>query len=473
MSELRPKRPAITSGRTRRALKLGALTGQVGTSYLVQSLLRPFRSLDVQRRELVETHVRNAVRMVERSAELRGAFTKLVQMLSMRDDLLPTEALDVLAAARSSVPPMPYRVIREQVRAELGKSPEQLFARFEREAFAAASLGQVHRAELGDGRTVAVKVQYPKVHETVEQDLENIRTLLALLTRIGRDLMKKRVDTSGVVRELEERLREEIDYRHEARNIERFAALFADDDEIAIPEVVRERSSGRVLTMTFLEGYPLAEVATPGVDQELRDWVATKYFRTVCRQILCFGVLHTDPQPANYLVTHHPRLGILDFGSIREFPEPMRRAYLRLSRGLLAGDAAEMIAACRTLDYLHAEDSGDGVVAILENLLQPILVDREYDFREFKSLDRAVEAAGVAMENGITRTPGHRVFLVRALIGIETYVRQLGTVANWRRIFEEEVALAEALSSPAPVAAPTRTTPDRTPRRAHPARSSR
>ena len=444
----RPARSAeITSGRTRRALKLGALTGQVSTSYLVQKLLKPFRSIDTHRQELIETHVRNAVRIVESSTELRGAFTKLVQMLSMRDDLLPTQALDVLASARSSVPPMPYRVIRDQIRAELGKPPEKLFASFDREAFAAASLGQVHRAELADGTAVAVKVQYPKVNETLAQDLENLRALLALLTRVGRDLLKKRVDTSGVARELEERLREEIDYRKEAASIALFGRLFGDDEEIEIPEVVGELSSERVLTMSFLDGYPLAEVATPGVDQELKDWVAVKYFRAVCRQILEFGVLHTDPQPANYLVTHHPKLGILDFGSIRVFPEAMRVAYLRLSLALLARDRGEMVAACRELDYLHADDPADAMVEILENLLQPILADREYDFAEYRSLDRAVQVAGVAMEKGLYRTPGHRVFLVRALVGIETYVRQLGTVTNWRRIFAEEVASAENVTS--------------------------
>src|SRR5262249_39617175 len=129
---------SITAGRSRRMLKLGALTGQMGSSYLWQNLLKPFRSVDAHQRELLDTHVRNALRMVESSAELRGAFTKLVQMLSMRDALLPPEALDVLAAARASVPPMPYRMVREQLRAELGKPPERLFARFEHEAFAAA-----------------------------------------------------------------------------------------------------------------------------------------------------------------------------------------------------------------------------------------------------------------------------------------------------------------------------------------------
>ena len=433
---------SITSGRTRRMWKVGALTSQMGSSYVWQSLLKPFRSVDTHRRELLDTHVRNAVRMVESSAELRGAFTKLVQMLSMRDDLLPTEAIDVLACARANVPPMPFRMIRERLRAELGKPPERLFARFEREAFAAASLGQVHRAELSSGQCVVVKIQYPGIEETVEQDLQNIHTLLQLVTRISRDVMGRAVDTTMVRRELEDRLREELDYRQEAKNLARFRALFADDDEIVIPEVIATLSSHRVLTMTFLDGYPLSDVLAPGVDQELKDWVAVKYFRAVCRQILSFGVLHTDPQPANYLVTHHPKLGVLDFGSIRVFPESLRRSYVRLATGLLEDDRREIVAACRALDYLAEGDRHEAMIEILRTLLEPLLEDRAYDFGRYRSLEKAVEVTTVAVENGLYRAPGHRLFLVRALVGLESYVKQLGTVTNWRRIFADEVAAA-------------------------------
>jgi predicted unusual protein kinase regulating ubiquinone biosynthesis (AarF/ABC1/UbiB family) len=283
----------------------------------------------------------------------------------------------------------------------------------------------------------------------VEQDLQNIHALLQLVTLISRDVMGRAVDTTMVRRELEDRLREELDYRQEAANLARFRALFADDDEIAIPEVIAARSSRRVLTMTFLDGYPLSDVLAPGVDQELKDWVAIKYFRAVCRQILSFGVLHTDPQPANYLVTHHPKLGVLDFGSIRVFPEGLRRSYVRLARGLLEDDSREIVAACRALHYLADGDRHEAMIEILRTLLEPLLEDREYDFGNYRSLDKAVEVATVAIENGLYRAPGHRLFLVRALVGLEAYVKQLGTVTNWRRIFADEVTSAAQGIGPA------------------------
>ncbi len=160
-------------------------------------------------------------------------------------------------------------------------------------------------------------------------------------------------------------------------------------------------------------------------------------------------MLHTDPQPANYLVTHHPKLGILDFGSIRVFPEDLRRAYLRLAHALLEDNRREMIAACRDLDYLGRDDLPEAMIEILLTLLEPLLEDREYDFARYRPLDKAMRVAAVAIEKGLYRTPGHRVFLVRALVGLETHVKQLGTVANWRRIFAEEVDAAPAATTAA------------------------
>ena len=148
---------------------------------------------------------------------------KLAQMLSMREDLLPAEALEVLASVQSSVPPMPWDAVRHVLTEELGAPPEERFARIEHEAFAAASLGQVHRAELRGGKPVVVKVQYPGVADTVHQDLKNVPALVRVLRpSIARDVMRQDVDRTRVVRELEERLAEELDYRREADNLERF-----------------------------------------------------------------------------------------------------------------------------------------------------------------------------------------------------------------------------------------------------------
>ncbi|HEY6395487.1 MAG TPA: AarF/UbiB family protein [Candidatus Binataceae bacterium] len=438
-----PKRTQITSGRTRRAIKMGELASQVGSSYLWTSLRRPFLSNDAHERELLDTHLKNARRVVESSKQLRGAFMKLIQMLSMRHDLLPGEALDVLTATQSSVPPMSYAMISDQIRRELGKRPDALFRNFEQSAFAAASLGQVHRARLRDGRDVAVKVQYPGVEDTIDQDLRNVKLLLRTLQAVGRDVMRQKIETGAIYKELEERLKEELDYVNEAKNMAEFGRLLADDDEVMIPSVVMEFSSRRVLTMTFIEGYPLNDVMGPEVDIELRAWVAQKCETLVWRQIVEFGVLHTDFHPGNYLVSHHPKLGILDFGSIRRFPESIRKAYLQIARAIIDDDDKALAAGLVKLEYLDSSQDPRPMVKIIHILFEPMYVDGEYDPEDYDSVAKAAKVGEIAFENKLYKSPAHSVFLLRALIGLEGIIRKLNVRANYREIFRESVAGAK------------------------------
>lgn len=426
----------LTQGRAKRAMKVGGLATSVGSGYLREALLSPFRSKSKREQAMLETHVDTAMKLVASSQELRGAFTKLLQLLSMRDDILPPQMLDVLTSVQSSVPPMDYDLIRDQLKRELGAPPEEIFARFEPEAFAAASLGQVHRATLRDGTDVVVKVQYPGVESSVRQDLKNIKALLNTMTLIGRDVLRQRVDSNEVYQELEERLQEELDYESEARNILLFRRMFADDDEVVIPAVYPEFSSQRVLTMERIDGYGLADILAPGIDQALKDWVAIKYFRVVWRQLFEYGVLHTDPNPGNYLVTFHPKLCILDFGSIRTFSPPLRRAYLDFAKAIVARDETALAESYLRLGYLNPGDDPRPMHKIVSLIFEPIQEDKEYDPRTYDSVERGVQVANIALEHRIFNSPNHRVFLVRALVGLDAYLKQLGTPRNWRREFQ-------------------------------------
>ncbi len=428
----------ITSGRARRLLSVGGLTSAVGGSYLWQALKRPFQSDERAGEDLLAAHIRNAERIVAGSTELRGAFMKLVQMLSMRTDLFPSEALERLAVVQSQVPPMPYDRVRAVLEAELGAAPEVRFASFETEAFAAASLGQVHRARLHDGTAVAVKVQYPGVADTVRQDLKNVRALVKALTAVVRDVLRQDFDREEVVRELEARLYEELDYEREAANAERFRRMFADDREVLVPRVYRELSSKRVLTLELLDGYPLQDLLVPGIDEGLRRWLAEKLFRLLWRQVLEFGVLHADPHPGNYLVTHHPRIALLDFGSVRVFESEIRAAYRRLARGLLAHDDGEIGAACLELGL--AKDDPTPLVAMMHVICEPLEVDAPFDPNAYDLMARGMKVTELALEHRIFHAPGHPVFLGRALMGLDGTLRSLGVVLNWHRIFTDVVS---------------------------------
>jgi predicted unusual protein kinase regulating ubiquinone biosynthesis (AarF/ABC1/UbiB family) len=431
------ERKKLTSGRARRAIKIGGLASQVGSSYLWASLRRPFLESGRYDQELLDTHLKNARRIVESSKQLRGAFMKLVQMLSTRGDLLPGEALDILKTTQSSVPPMDYRIISQQIRRELGKAPEHIFARFETEAFAAASLGQVHRARLKTGEEVAVKIQYPEVDEAVEQDLGNLKLLLRTLQTLAGDLMRQKIDTKTIYAELEERLREELDYINEARNIDEFRRLLADEPDVMIPRVIKQHSTRRVLTMTYLDGYRLSDVFGEHADLKLRTWVAGKYYRLIWRQILEFGVLHTDPQPGNYLVTYHPRLGILDFGSVRHFSENVRKASLQLAQAMLAHDDRSVGAALLKLGYLDRHQDPAPLIKVIYLLFEPVLANRLYHPGDYDAVSKATEVGEMALQHKLYKSPAHSIFLLRSLIGLDSIMKGLAVKTNYYSLFRE------------------------------------
>src|SRR5260370_2574168 len=396
---------SITSGRTRRALKMGARGAQVGSSSLWTSIRKPFLNAASHERELLDTHIRNAQRIVESSTQLRGEYMKLVQMLSMREDLLPIEAIDLLKPTRAGVPPMDYPMIAQQIRRELGKRPEQLFSNFEPRAFDAASRGQVHRARLKSGEEVAVKVQYPGIDATVRQDLGNLKLLLRTLQAVAGDVMRQKIDTRTVYRELEERLVEELDYRIEARNTMEFYRLYAGDPETVIPHVIGDLSSRRVLTMTYLDGYRLSDLMNPAGALELRKWVTRKYYELLWRQLLEFGVLHTDPHPGNYLITHHPTICILDFGSIRHFSEPVRRANLQFARALVEHNDRALGQALVKLGYLDRGQEPRPMVEAIHLLFEPVLVDRPSGPAESDLVGKLAQATEIAFKHKLYKSP--------------------------------------------------------------------
>jgi len=431
------EKKTITSGRARRAIKMGGLASQVGSSYLWTSLRKPFLEAADYEREMLSTHLKNARRIVESSKQLRGAFMKLIQMLSTRNDLLPVEAIDILKTTQSSVPPMDYKLISKQLRHELGKPPEQIFASFETEAFAAASLGQVHRARLKNGEEVAVKIQYPGVAETVEHDLSNLKLLLRAMQRVVGDVMRQPIDTKNIYAELEERLREELDYISEARNVTEFGRLLADEPDVMVPRVIKELTTHRVLTMTYLDGYRLSDIFGEHADLELRTWVARKYYRLIWRQILEFGALHTDPQPGNYLVTYHPHLGILDFGSVRHFTDTVRRAYLHLAQSMLAGDDKGVATALFKLGYLDRGQDPAPLVRMIYVLFEPVIIDRVYHPDEYDAVAKATEVSEMAFEHKLYKSPRHSIFLLRALIGLDGIMKGLAVKTNYCTLFRK------------------------------------
>ena len=313
----------ITSA-LRRFVKLGGLAGRVGASMLtaqVADLARGDVATPVQRTERM---VRNAARVVETLGEMKGAAMKVGQMLSLHEGLLPPEVSEVLRALQKEAPRVPFEVMEYEIRGAL-PDYDRLFESLEPDAYAAASIGQVHRATLRDGRRVAVKIQYPLIDEVVKADLKNLKTILQALFSLMTD-----IDFDPVWREVRARLLEELDYTQEADNMRRMAELHADVPEIVIPGVVDEASARRVLTMEFVAGNPPAEACSERYGQELKNRWGSVLFEFQMRGLMEHRFLHADPNLANFSFRDDGRVVVYDFGCVKRIPEELAAGYAAL-----------------------------------------------------------------------------------------------------------------------------------------------
>ncbi|MFN1836316.1 ABC1 kinase family protein [Balneola sp. MJW-20] len=302
--------------------KIIAKTGiKIGTNYAQRYIKKKVNKKESSGTDS-EFHSENAKEVFKEFTKLRGTALKIAQGMSMDQGFLPEEFADVMSQAQYSVPPINKALVRSILKKELGAYPEQLFQSFESEAFAAASIGQVHKAVLKDGRKVAIKIQYPNVRETIDSDL-------ALAKTLAKRLVKKGSDIDPYFEEIRSTLLDETDYRREGRQIDLFHSRFSNLD-ISIPEWVEEYSTERVLCMTYLEGRHLGEFLKEDPTPEQRDHFGQLLWDFFHEQILDNDYIHADTHPGNFLFTYDDKLGVIDFGCVKKFPEVFFRNYLNL-----------------------------------------------------------------------------------------------------------------------------------------------
>jgi ubiquinone biosynthesis protein len=271
--------------------------------------------------------------------KLGPTFIKLGQLLSTRADLIPSVYMEALSRLQNDVKPFPYEEVEAIVAVELGVRISKAFSEFEPAPLAAASLGQVHRAALRDGRPVAVKVQRPRIREQMAEDLDAMREIAEFFdahTEVGR-----RYNFTMIVEELRKSLMRELDYRIEASNLRNFGERLSKFEHLIIPEPVDDYSTGRVLTMEYVSGQkitklgPLARLAFDGVE------LAEELFRAYLQQILVDGVFHADPHPGNVFLTDDQRIALIDLGMVGRLSPRMQEQLLRLLLALSEGRSDE------------------------------------------------------------------------------------------------------------------------------------
>jgi predicted unusual protein kinase regulating ubiquinone biosynthesis (AarF/ABC1/UbiB family) len=320
--------------RGKRFFKLAGMTASVARNMAKTRVKALFQSDEDAAAAREESHRESGNRIAKTLGELKGAVMKVGQMASIAQDVLPKELSDALGKLQREAPPMDFEIIAAQIERELGAPPDVLFKRFDHEPFAAASIGQVHRATTDDGREVVVKVQYPGVEDAVDSDLSQLK--LALLASgivdIGRDAL------NASFKEVRARLHEELDYCNEADNVRLFREFHLTGgpeggprhDFMVLPEVVGERSSKRVLTLSYEPGDQLTELDGLGYSQAERDALGRNLFRMFCSQVFELGIIHADPNPGNFAFRRDGKIVLYDFGCTKQLRPDIMTAYKAL-----------------------------------------------------------------------------------------------------------------------------------------------
>jgi predicted unusual protein kinase regulating ubiquinone biosynthesis (AarF/ABC1/UbiB family) len=366
---------------------------------------------------------------------LKGPLMKVAQILATIPEALPQEYVDELMQLQANAPAMGWLFVKRRMVAELGPDWQGRFDSFEHQATAAASLGQVHRASL-DGLALACKLQYPDMNSAVEADLAQLKLIFSIYGRYDRT-----IDTTHIHTEISERLREELDYHREGRHMALFAEILKGERDIHVPTVVPELSTGRLLTMNWLDGQPL--LAFREADLETRNTVALNMFRAWYVPFYNSGVIHGDPHLGNYSVRENMDINLLDFGCIRVFDGKFVQGVIDLYRAMRDGDRDLAVHAYETWGFAGLSNEVIETLNLWANFVYgPLLEDRSRRIREDDAAgvygrDVAEKVHRGLRELGGVQPPREFVFMDRAAIGLGGVFMHLNAEVNWYREFHQ------------------------------------
>jgi predicted unusual protein kinase regulating ubiquinone biosynthesis (AarF/ABC1/UbiB family) len=423
-------------GRAQRLFKMAGAGARAGANFL-----------------LSKGNEKAAEQFAESLGTLRGLAAKIGQTLSYVDGILPEAQRETyekaLGTLRAAAPSSSAASIRELVEAELGAPLEQLFAEWSPEPFASASIGQVHRARLPDGRDVAVKVQHPGIDRALESDLGNVSMFEGLLAVVG----PKKLDAGRIIEVVRQRFLEELDYGLEASHQAYFASVHAGDESIRIPQVIAERSAKRVLTSEFIHGKTLEEAAT--APAERRTAYARALWRFVFKGNLIGGRFNADPHPGNYLFHDDGGVTFLDFGCVQPLGSFDLEHALRAHHAAIARDEATFRASIAALLGLKGGRFQEAVLDYSRQCFEPVFGSPFHITRDYVS---GLVAAAHEMKKDIyakdksfVPPPPNLIFMNRLQFGFYSVLSRLDVPVDYAAVEREFLAAASAT---APHAAP-------------------
>lgn len=425
---------SVPSGRLSRLASLGKFATGVAGAMLSQGAQQIVRGNRPDVRELLLTPA-NIQRLAQQLSEMRGAAMKVGQLLSMDGgDILPPELTKILAQLRSDARAMPRKQLETTLERNWGLNWKRWFKCFSFTPIAAASIGQVHRAQTLNGRELAIKVQYPGVRQSIRSDIDNVAIMLRLS-----NMMPRGVDITPLLDEAKRQLQQEADYLIERDYIKQYQALLKDDDNFIVPDVDDTLTTRDVLAMSYSAGKPLESVKKQS--QAERDRVMTLLTQLLFREIFEFNCMQTDPNFANYLYEDESkRIVLLDFGATRTFDVQRVKAYRRLMSAGQQNDMLAMAAAAIDVGYFTAstkESHKRLILQILMSASEPLRHDGPYPCGKL-GLGKRMNESGKALSSDRTYaqvTPAEVVFLHRKIGGIYMLAVQLNAQVDFAKLF--------------------------------------
>jgi len=378
-------------------------------------------------------------RLTDRLARMRGAVMKMGQLMSMDgSDVFTPEAAEIMATLRDRSEPMPMSQLTRLLDSEWGRDWNKQFKRFDFQPMAAASIGQVHRAETRDGRRLAIKVQFPGVRESIDSDIDN----LGFLSR-ATGLLPKELDPRPMLDEARRQLHQEADYQAEAASMSAYRALIGDDPDFFVPAVHRDLTTSRILAMDFAEGVSIDHLAEPGFTRDERERVATLLSRLMLRELFDFGLMQTDPNFGNFLYdAQSRRVVLLDFGATSTISDELAGSYLLLGRAAIADDVAGLRDGAMALGYIGTDESPERVAELVEliRLSSEVLQAGEpYDFGKSDLFERVfTRGRDMYYDDAFGQMPDPAtMFLHRKFVGIFMLSRRLRARVDLRGMLDD------------------------------------
>lgn len=392
----------IPHSRLSRLARMGAMTMGVAGNMAVNGLTQWAKGGSPSVRDLMLTPS-NVFRVTQQLAQLRGAAMKVGQLISMdAGDIMPPELAQIMARLREDADSMPPSQFNQVLAQQWPANWPQSFQSFELHPIAAASIGQVHRAQLIDGRSLAIKVQYPGVAQSIDSDVENIGTLIKLS-----GLLPKGFELAPYLQEVCDQLHKETNYAIEAEHLKRFSTLLADVPHFVVPSVHEDWSTPSILAMEYVPGISIEEVAA--LSQAERDQVASRLIVLTLQELFEFGVMQTDPNFANY--RYQPSTGnivLLDFGATREISPKIVEQYRQLIQAGLANDDSALMKLAQDIGFFGAETNTahrGQILHMMQLIFATLNTKKKFEFSD-QVIAKQLQACGFALiEDGFNPPP--------------------------------------------------------------------